>query len=175
MSRTTHLFIGLILTTLCSLVVHGAAEARTLTSRRVDINLAGADVRNVLRLFAEIGNVNFVFDDQVSGTVTVTLRRVRWERALRAILRSKGLGMEREGNIFRIARAETLAKERAARLGAQRLCRDEGPLHTRLIRPSYARAEDLAPLLRAQLNSKRGTVEIYARTNTLVIRDVRCP
>jgi type IV pilus assembly protein PilQ len=141
----------------------------------VDINLADADVRNVLRLFAEIGNVNFVFDDEVKGTVTVVLRRVRWERALQAILRSKGLEIEREGNIFRVARGSTLAKERASRLGAQRLCRDEGPLHTRLIRPSHARAEDLAPLLRAQLKSKRGSVEVYARTNTLVIRDVRCP
>jgi type IV pilus assembly protein PilQ len=143
--------------------------------RRVDIDLAGADVRNVLRLFAEIGDVNFVFDDEVNGKVTVVLKRVRWDRALHAILRAKGLEMEQEGNIIRVARAETLAKERAARLEAQRLCRDEGPLHTRLIRPSNARAEDLAPLLRAQLRSKRGSVAIDARTNTLVIRDVRCP
>jgi type IV pilus assembly protein PilQ len=173
MSHKTHFFL---LAILCSVVVHDPADARVRDrTPRVDINLANADLRNVLRLFAEVGNVNVVFDEKVGGTVTVMLRRVRWDRALRAILRSKGLGIEREGNILRVARAETLAKERAARLDARRLCRDEGPLHTRLIRPSHARAEELAPLLRAQLKSKRGSVEVYARTNTLVIRDVHCP
>jgi type IV pilus assembly protein PilQ len=145
------------------------------TSRRINIDLVDADIRNVLRLFADIADVNVIFGEAVTGRITVRLKRVRWDRALSAILRTKGLGLQREGNIFRVARAETLAREREARLADRRSCVDHGRLHTHMIRPAHARADDLVPLLRAQLRSKRGTVAVDRRTNTVIIRDVRCP
>jgi type IV pilus assembly protein PilQ len=151
-----------------------AASAAPRTGRRINIDLVDADIRNVLRLFADIADVNVVFGEEVTGRITVRLRRVRWDRALSAILRTRGLGLQREGNVFRVARRATLARERAARLADRRRCLDDGPLHTRMIRPAHARAEDLAPLLRAQLRSRRGAVAVDRRTNAVIIRDVRC-
>jgi hypothetical protein len=49
------------------------------------------------------------------------------------------------------------------------------PLQTRLVRLSHARAEAIAPLIRMTLQSKRGTVAVDRRTNTLIVRDVVCP
>jgi len=62
-----------------------------------------------VRFLAEVGGVNLVLGDDVGGQVTVKLRGVRWDHALRTILRSKGLEVEREGTILRVARRETLA------------------------------------------------------------------
>jgi type IV pilus assembly protein PilQ len=143
--------------------------------RRIDVDLSRADIRNVLRLFAEVGHVNIVYGGGVSGRVTLRLRRVRWDRALAAILRVKGLAAVREGNVIRVAPREELARERQRQVRARERCRDAGPLYTSTIRLSYARAEELAPLLRAHLYSKRGAVTVDRRTNTLLIRDVRCP
>ena len=99
---------------------------------------------------------------QIGDNVTIT------------ILKVKGLEMVREGNIVRIATAEKLAKERKAALEARDTCINTGPLRTRLIPVNYARAEAVAPLVRASL-TERGTVSVDSRTNTLIVRDVDCP
>lgn len=57
----------------------------------VSVDLVDADIRSVLRLFAEVGGLNFVMTDEVKGTVTARLTDVHWEDALATILLAKGL------------------------------------------------------------------------------------
>ncbi len=174
MGRVT---IALATLSLVCLVV-GAANAesrRSLPTRRVDVAFHQADIANVLRFFAEVGRINIVYGDDVDGTVTMQLKRVRWDRALRAILRTKGLDMAWEGNIIRVAKAGAFARERQVVVDARHLCLSSSPLHTRIVRVSHARAEDVASLARATLQSERGSVTIDERTNSLIVRDTRCP
>jgi type II secretory pathway component HofQ len=140
----------------------------------IDLDLVRADIRNVLRLFAEVSGMNFVYGEEIGGEVTIRLKGVPWERALQAILKIKGLEMVRQGNIVRVASAKKLAAEREAALKARQGCLRSSKPRTRLIRVSHARAEALAPLVRASL-SGRGRVSVDARTNTLVVTDVECP
>ncbi len=151
-----------------------AAAERGLPQRRIDVAFHNADIRNVLRFFAEIGDINIVYGEEVTGNVTLTLRRVRWDRALHAILRTMGLDMVWQDNIIRVARTETLAAERQAEVDARDHCLATAPLQTRIIRVSYARAQDIIPLVQATL-TERGTVTVDERTNTLIVRDVECP
>jgi type IV pilus assembly protein PilQ len=58
---------------------------------RINLDLVDADVHNVLRLIAEVADVNIVTDDSVSGSVTLRLVDVPWQDALQAVLASKGL------------------------------------------------------------------------------------
>jgi type II secretory pathway component HofQ len=139
----------------------------------IDLDLHRADLRNVLRLLADVGGVNLVYGEEVSGEVTLRLRAVPWEQALRMIVASKGLEMEREDGIVRVARAETFAKERQAEIDARTLCLQSAPLRTELISVRYARAQDLLPHVRARL-TPRGTVAFDQRTNTLIVSDVEC-
>ncbi|MFW5921192.1 MAG: type IV pilus secretin PilQ, partial [Polyangiales bacterium] len=74
-----------------------ADRPRTLPTTRIDLSVHEADIRNVLRLFAEVGDVDIVYGDGVTGTVTLRLRGVPWDRALAAILRTKGLDMQWDG------------------------------------------------------------------------------
>ena len=138
-----------------------SAEAqRPLPRTRIDLTVHQGDIRNVLRLFADVGNVNVVVGDDVSGTVSMRLRNAPWDAALRAILEAKGLDMEWDGEILRVER---------------QTCEQIAPLRTRIVRLSHARAEEMAPLVRARLRSERGSVEVDERTNSLIVRDVDCP
>jgi type IV pilus assembly protein PilQ len=147
---------------------------RALPTKRIDVSLHNADIQNVLRLFAEIGRINIVYGEDVSGTVTISLKRVRWDHALFAILRSKGLDMTWEDNIIRVAKAETLAKERQRQVDTREHCLQTSPLITRIIPVSYANASDMVSLVQASLQSPRGSVTVDERTNALIVRDVDC-
>jgi type IV pilus assembly protein PilQ len=140
--------------------------------RRVSLELSNADLHAVLRLFAEVGHFNLVTTEDVSGKVSVSLRNVPWDEAFRAVVASKGLGVERVGSIVRVAPLSRLADEATQRLRVQEAEEAEQPLTTSLVPVSYANAEELAAQVRPLL-SKRGTVSVDARTNTLIIRDVQ--
>src|SRR5207344_467668 len=74
---------------------------RAFTGRRIDLDLKDADVHNVLRLLADVGQVNIVTADNVQGNVTIRMRNVPWDQALDVVLQAKGLGMVRSGNLIR--------------------------------------------------------------------------
>ncbi|MCA9606514.1 MAG: type IV pilus secretin PilQ, partial [Myxococcales bacterium] len=129
-----------------------------------------ADIHNILRLIAEVGGVNIVTSDDVSGTVTIRMRNVPWDQALDVILQAKGLGMVRRGNLIRVAPLSTLEKERELAIARQKQQIELAPLETRLIPVSYATANDLSPRVQELLTS-RGNVSVDERTNVLIVRD----
>ena len=65
-----------------------------------------------MRLLAEVGGVNIVTSDDVTGSVTIRMRDVPWDQALDVIMEAKGLGAERKGNLIRVAPQAVLEKER---------------------------------------------------------------
>ncbi|CAN5838962.1 hypothetical protein BH11MYX4_BH11MYX4_23810 [soil metagenome] len=69
----------------------------------VDLDLKNADLADVFRLLADVGHVNIVVSGEVTGTVTLRLRHVPWDQALDVIARTKGLGLERDGNVLTVA------------------------------------------------------------------------
>jgi hypothetical protein len=81
------------------------AAARRFTGARVDLDLKSADLKDVFRLLADVGDVNIVVAEGVSGAITLRLRRVPWDQALDVIARAKGLGVERDGNVLLVGAA----------------------------------------------------------------------
>jgi len=147
------------------------AQANGYNGRRMDVDLNNADIHNVLRLLADVGQVNIVTADNVSGSVTIKMRNVPWDQALDVVLQSKGLGMVRGGNIIRVAPLPQLEKEREMAIARRRQELQLAPLETRLIPVSYATAEDLQQRAREVL-SGRGSIAVDGRTNVLIARDV---
>ncbi len=146
----------------------------------MSLSLKDADIKDVLRSFAEISGLNIVVQPGVTGTVTVELTAVPWDQALEQILKINGLGMELEGNILRIApigvlRAEAEEEQRLRAAQALSI-----PLRTVIRRISYANAGEVAVILQRQggagaggsLMSQRGSVTVDARTNTLIIKEL---
>ncbi|MEC7518280.1 MAG: type IV pilus secretin PilQ [Myxococcota bacterium] len=147
-----------------------ARGSRRYRGRRIDLDFHNADIHNILRLIAEVGGVNIVTSDDVSGTVTIRMRNVPWDQALDVILQAKGLGMVRRGNLIRVAPLSTLEKERELAIARQKQQVELAPLETRLIPVSYATATDLSPRVQ-ELLTGRGNVSVDERTNVLIVRD----
>ncbi|HEX6766812.1 MAG TPA: type IV pilus secretin PilQ, partial [Polyangiaceae bacterium] len=147
------------------------AQQRGFAGRRIDLDLKDADVHNVLRLLADVGQVNIVTADNVSGTVTIRMRNVPWDQALDVVLQSKGLGMVRQGNMIRVAPLSDLEKERELQIARRQQEVKLAPLETRLIPVSYAQANEVQDRVRPLL-SERGSIAVDQRTNVLIARDI---
>src|SRR5205085_1591708 len=92
-----------------------ASRGRQYNGHPVSLDFQGADLRAVLRTFAEISGLNIVIDPAVTGTVDVALRDVPWDQALDIILRANKLGYSIDGTIVRISPISVLATEEKER------------------------------------------------------------
>lgn len=146
-------------------------QRRGFTGRRIDLDLKDADIHNVLRLIADVGRVNIVTADNVSGTVTIRMRNVPWDQALDIVLQAKSLGMVRQGNMIRVAPLADLEKEREMAIARRKQEMQLAPIETRLIPVSYANAGDIQARAK-DLLSERGSIAVDERTNVMIVRDV---
>jgi type IV pilus secretin PilQ/predicted competence protein len=155
-------------------VLFGAPQRtdRQFSGHPISLDFQGADLRAVLRTFAEISGLNIVIDPTVTGTVDVALRDVPWDQALDIILRANKLGYLIDGTIVRIAPLTALADEETQRrkLGEERALAGQLEMLTQTL--SYAKAQELEVLLTKSSLSPRGTVQVDPRTNTLIITDL---
>jgi type IV pilus assembly protein PilQ len=139
----------------------------------VTLDFQQADLRAVLRVFSEISGLNIIIDPAVQGTVDVALRDVPWDQALDIILRANKLGYLVDGTVVRIAPLTVLADEEAQRrkLAEEQALSGDLRVFTRTL--SYAKAEELQPLLTKSSLSQRGTVQVDPRTNTIIVTDLQ--
>jgi type IV pilus assembly protein PilQ len=129
------------------------------------------DIADVLRLIAEVSDLNVIAGDEVKGKVTIRLVDVPWDQALDVILLTKGLGFARIGNVLRIAATDVLAQEEELRLQERRAKEKLEDLVVKLQPVNYASVDDVSKMV-SQLLTPRGTVNKDKRTNTLIIKDI---
>ena len=117
-----------------------AAASESSEETLIDIDVREADVRDVMRLLAEVGGFNLAVDPGVSCKATLKLKQVPWPQVLVLGLRTCGLEQERLGeNLVRVASAEEIRKEYEARRKYQEEKALAGPLETRYVRLSTER------------------------------------
>lgn len=150
----------------------GAPRAPQYTGKRVTFEFKDIDIHNLLRVIAEVSKKNVVVADDVSGKVTIRLRNVPWDQAFELILRSKGLGKEEIGNIVRVAPLKTLEEEAKLREARKKSLMNQEELTVQLIPVNYATAGTMADRVKDVL-TERGSVTVDARTNVMIVRDIR--
>ncbi|WP_417659199.1 type IV pilus secretin PilQ [Pseudidiomarina sp.] len=152
-----------------------AAEAQAQSSQKpISLNFQDVPVRQLLQILADENNLNLVASESVTGNITLRLENVPWERALETILRVKGLDKRYDDNILIVAPASELAQREAEQLESQQRMQDLTPLESSYIQINYAKADEIAQILRtdsSDLLSTRGAVTVDERTNTLLVRD----
>jgi len=141
------------------------------SGRRIDLDLKDADIHNVLRLLADVGHVNIITADNVTGTVTIRMRNVPWDQAMDVILQAKSLGVVRQANLLRVAPLAELEKEREMTIARLKQETQLAPVETRLIPVSYANAAEVSHRAK-ELLSERGSIAVDDRTNVMIVRDV---
>lgn len=168
---------------------------------KLSLNFQNIDVRSLLQVFADFTHLNVVVSDSVTGNLTLRLKDVPWDQALHIILRAKGLGERKEGNVLWIApRDEILAREKAE-LEAKKSIQDLEPLKSETFQLNYQKAAAVVGLLTgaaggtqagaaaptpilpglsgistgaptSRILSPRGTVIADARTNQIFVTDI---
>jgi type IV pilus assembly protein PilQ len=141
---------------------------------RLSLNFQDIEVRAVLQLLADFTNLNLVASDTVRGNITLRLKNVPWDQALDIILKTKGLSMRQTGNVIMVAPAQEVAAQEKLELESQKQIEELAPLRSEFIQVNYAKAGELATLLKSSENkmlSERGHVTVDARTNTLLVQD----
>lgn len=128
-------------------------------------------IRDALNVIQDTGHLNLVISDSVDGGIAWRLQNVPWDKALDAIVASKGLYMRKEGRVVAVAPVEEVALfpgDFAPALPER--------LHTESFKLCSQNAEDLAPRLvhkEHRILSEWGRVVVDKRTNTLFVRDTK--
>ncbi|MCU7904356.1 MAG: type IV pilus secretin PilQ [Candidatus Thiodiazotropha sp. (ex Epidulcina cf. delphinae)] len=149
-------------------------ERLIFTGERLSLNFQDIEVRAVLQLLADFTDLNLVTSDTVDGRITLRLKNVPWDQALDIILKSKGLTKRQIDNVIMVAPTEEVAAREQLELESQQKIEELAPLRSDFVQINYAKAEDLAGLLKSEGNrllSERGNVTVDVRTNTLLIQD----
>ncbi len=149
-------------------------EKEHYTGEKLSLNFQNIEVRAVLQLLADFTELNLVTSDTVRGNITLRLKNVPWDQALDIILKARGLGMRQMGNVVMIAPNDELAAREKLELEAQKQLRELAPMYSDSVQVNYAKASDLAELLKSKENSllsDLGSITIDERTNKLLVRD----
>jgi type IV pilus assembly protein PilQ len=144
------------------------------TGERLSLNFQDIEVRSVLQLLADFTGLNLVVSDSVEGNLTLRLKNVPWDQAMDIILKTKGLDKRQAGNVILIAPTDEIAAREKLELEARKQVEELERLRTEFIKVNYAKAADIADLLKLEDNailSPRGSVSVDERTNTLLVKD----
>lgn len=141
------------------------------TGARITIDLQNTDIRELLRILADTGKLNLVIDPDVQGTLGVRFTDTPWDQVLDVVLKNAGLGKEIQNGVLRVAKMEKLQKEEEERKKLEETKALAGPLETITQPLSYAKVGDVQKILKDML-TKRGSVILDDRTNTLIITDL---
>lgn len=144
------------------------------SGERLSLNFQDIEVRAVLQLIADFTGLNIVTSDTVQGNVTLRLRNVPWDQAMAIILKTKGLDKRQIGNVIMIGPSEEIAAREKLELQANQQVEELAPLKSEYIQVNYAKASEIADLLKNEENSllsARGAASVDARTNTLLVQD----
>lgn len=144
------------------------------TGEKLSLNFQNVEVRAVLQVIADFTGLNIVTSDTVAGNLTLRLKDVPWDQALDIILQAKGLDMRKNGNVVWIAPRDELATREKLAFDSQNQLQDLEPVRTESFQLNYQKAESIQKILadtNQKVLSKRGSVVIDPRTNTLFVQD----
>ena len=151
-----------------------AAGPKHYKGKKLTLNFQNIPVRSVLQILADFTGKNIVVSGDVNGNITLRLHDVPWDEALDIILKTQGLAMRQSSDVIMIAPAAVFARQEQNQLQAQNQIQKLVPLQTAYIQVNYAKAANLASLIKSQktsLLSDRGSITTDPRTNTLIVQD----
>lgn len=156
-------------------IINQKLNKQVFLGKRISLNFQDIPVRSVLQLLGEFTKTNIVISDAVVGNITLRLDNVPWDQALNIILNARALGEIKDGNVVMIAPLSEIAAKEKQKYDLVQSSKDSLPMRSELIAINYASAKDLSDLIKSKdgsLLSKRGSVTVDARTNSLWIQDV---
>ena len=147
------------------------------TGKPISLDLLDADLKNVLRLLADITGTNIVLEPDVSGRVTIKVEKVPWDQVLDMVLAMNDLGKEEIGSVIRIARLGKLRQEwnqQVEQIRAKQelleVSKDIGTITTAYLTVNYAQPVEIAAKI-TEIKSERGKISVDERSSLVIYTD----
>ncbi len=138
---------------------------------KMSIDVQNADIKVFLGILADAGHLNLVMDQDVQGIYNFKFTDTPWDQILDVVLKNAGLGKEIQNGVLRVAKIKKLQEEEEDRRKLDEAKALAGPLQS-ITRPlSYAKVSEVRTIIEKML-TKRGSVILDDRTNTLIITDL---
>lgn len=145
--------------------------------KKISIETTDVNIKDVLKFISEESGVNMVFDDSITGNISLKLRRVPWDQAFVLVLKSKGLSYRRQGTVLRIASNETLVKEEKIAIELKDSKATVEPLVVKNFLINYADMTELEKKLIDFISSNeagtksKGRITSDKRTNMMIVTE----
>ncbi|MEW5803985.1 MAG: secretin N-terminal domain-containing protein [bacterium] len=129
------------------------------------LRVVDADVRDVLRAFADKYKLSIIMSEDVKGKISIIVNNIPVKEAFEGILEYADLGYMKEGDIYRIRPLDRLLKK-------EELNQYVEELNTEVILLKHANAERLVPSIsKFKSNLPEAVIDIDKWTNSIVIKD----
>ncbi len=146
----------------------------SFAEERLSLNVHDIEVSAALQWLSEFSDDNIIVSENVQGSMTLNVQELTWQQIFDAILKSQYLAAREEDNIIWVAPLEEILAYERDSLQASQDVAELVPLHSEYIQINYAKAAELAALIKAKDNSllsARGNISLDSRTNTLLLQD----
>lgn len=128
-------------------------QVKKQTDRIISLDFQDADIKSVLRLMAEYGNVSIVCSDEVKGNITLAMKNVPWTKALDTIMDINSLTKKQQDNVIIVTtikkrkeddadRIKAIDDENARKAKEQKLMAEKGLLRQVLIEAKIVEATE---------------------------------
>ncbi|GAB4275465.1 MAG: hypothetical protein Kow0029_16650 [Candidatus Rifleibacteriota bacterium] len=136
----------------------GLLETRLTFPKEKNIRIKALDFRNTsvpdaLRGLAQLININLMLSQGITGSVNILFSDVTIEEAFNTILNSFDLTFTWEGSILRI------------------FPKSAAPVITKIFQIQHTNATDIKTIIDRMLTPQRGSCEVDARTNSIMVTD----
>jgi type IV pilus secretin PilQ/predicted competence protein len=143
----------------------GAARPKdllaSLPKNAITIDFDDADIRDVIRVLAEMSGVNIIYSNDLRGVVTIHLDRVPFDEVFNTVLTTQGLVAQQIGNnILRVLTPEALSTDRARSVTTYKT-----------FTLNYGKASEVSTHLSAVKISPTGRFTVDERNNAIVVTD----
>ena len=123
----------------------------------ISVTLDSVPLQDVVRMFARISGANIVSGTNLTGTVTVSLKDVEWQPALRTILDTAGmtLVMKSPGIFSVVSKSEAAA----------------APVTLDTIYLRYTTVSNVLPVVQRMLISSNASAASFASANAIIVQE----
>jgi len=136
-------------------------SSKSYAGQRMSFDFVDTDIRNILKLLAEVANLNIVWGSDVEGKISMRLDNVAWDQALEMVLKPNGLTYQIEDEVLWVVPRSKLVdmeiaekKRKGALMAAKRL---QGVFEAKVVEFIIVRHRPVGDIFKMLVGDKAAT------------------
>ena len=148
------------------------SQDKAYSGKKISLDFKDADIKNILRLIAEVSDLNIIAGDDVSGKVTMPAGGSPLGSGARGDFERSKPGDDSDGERNPCRSSKPLKREMQSELEAKRSKERIEDVVTEVIPLNYIIANTILQTQIKSILSDRGDVRVHEQTNSLIIKDI---